>query len=47
MRSFGSSDGECELLEAGRGLDVQNELVLGLAEHEDADAEHDDRPNDA
>lgn len=30
-----------------RGLDVQNELVLGLAEYEDADAEHDDRPNDA
>lgn len=30
-----------------RGLDVQNELVLGLAEHEDADAEHDDRPKDA
>lgn len=32
---------------AARGLDVEDELMLGLAEHEDADAEHDDRPNDA
>ncbi len=34
-------------LYAARGLDVEDELMLGLAEHEDADAEHDDRPNDA
>lgn len=32
---------------AACGLDVQNELVLGFAEYEDADAEHDDRPNNA
>lgn len=32
---------------AARGLDVEDELMLGLAEYEDADAEHDDRPNDA
>lgn len=32
---------------AARGLDVEDELMLGFAEHEDADAEHDDRPKDA
>lgn len=32
---------------AARGLDVEDELMLCFAEHEDADAEHDDRPKDA
>lgn len=31
----------------GRGLDVQDEFVLGLAEHDDAKSEHGEGPDGA